>query len=128
MADPTPLEQAIATAHAGGSNLQPVAIAFMNGRVILASVAGGGELAGFQPLVLSNGTAGFLCVFSSTERIAAMLGAATNHVFAEMSGLEVVRGSTEGLGVAINPGSDLGVEFSPATVARLKVSIRPVGS
>ena len=124
MADPTALEQAIATAHAGESTLQPVAIAFMNGPVILASVPGGAELAGFQPLVISNGTTGFLCVFSSTERIAAMLGAATNHVFAEMSGLEVVRGSTAGLGIAINPGSDQGVELSPSIVATLKASIR----
>jgi len=124
MTDPTPLEEAIATAHAGGSDLQPVAVAFMNGRVILASVPDGSEAAGFQPLVLSNGTNGFLCVFTSTDRIAAMLGAATTHLFAEMSGLEVVRGSTEGLGIAINPGSDQGVEFSPAIVAKLKASIR----
>lgn len=123
MADPTPLEQAIATAHAGGSNLQPVAIAFMNGRVIVPSVPDADVSAGFQPLVISNGTTGFLCVFTSTERIAAMLGAATNHLFAEMSGLEVVRGSTEGLGIAINPGSEQGVEFAPSIIATLKGSI-----
>jgi len=124
MTDPTPLEQAIATAHAGGSNLQPVAVAFMNARVILASAPDVTEAAGFQPLVISNGTTGFLCVFSSTEHIAAMLGAATTHLFAEMSGLDVVRGSTEGLGIALNPGSDQGVEFSPHIVAKLKASIR----
>ena len=73
---------------------------------------------------ISNGATGFLCVFTSTERIAAMLGPAANHLFAELTGLEVVRGSTEGLGIAINPGSDQGVEFSPAIVAKLKGSIR----
>jgi len=124
MADPTPLEQALLTASAPGTDMRPALGAFMNGRVILASVPDGKDLAGFQPLVISNGATGFLCVFSSTDRIAAMLGAATNHVFAEMTGLEVVRGSTDGLGIALNPGSEHGMEISPTIVNALKATIK----
>jgi hypothetical protein len=124
MADPTPLEQALAVAHTPGTDMRPALGAFMNGRVILASVPGGAKLEGFQPLVISNGATGFLCVFSSTERIAAMLGAATDHVFAEMSGLDIVRGSTEGIGIALNPGSEHGMEISPAIVTALKATIK----
>ena len=123
MAEPTALEQALSTAHVPGSDMRPALGAFMNGQVILAGVIGEAQPEGFQPLVISNGQDGYLCVFSSTERIAAMLGTATGHVFAEMSGLDVVRGSTEGLGIAINPGSE-GLEISPAIVAKLKSTIR----
>jgi len=123
MAEPTALELALAAASTPGSDMRPALGAFMNGRVILASVPGGAQLEGFQPLVISNGQSGYLCVFSSTERIAAMLGTATDHVFAEMSGLDVVRGSTEGLGIAINPGSE-GLEISPAIVVKLKATLQ----
>jgi hypothetical protein len=124
MADPTPLEQALATAHAD-SNILPAVTAFMNGRVIVAGLPTAEQPgSNFQPLVISNGTTGFLCVFSSTERIAAMLGATPDHVFAEMIGLDVVRNSTEGLGIAINPGSEQGMEFGPEIVTALKGSIQ----
>jgi len=123
MADPTPLEVALSSAHLPGSDMRPALGAFMNGNVILASVAGGAQLEGFQPLVISNGENGYLCVFSSTERITALLGAATDHVFAEMRGLDVVRGSTTGLGIAINPGSE-GLEISPSIVEKLKATLQ----
>lgn len=123
MADPTALEQAIAAARAEGTDLRPVLGAFMNGTVIVAGLAGSAAAAQFQPLVISNGTTGFLCVFSSTERIAAMLGPTPDNVFTELRGLELVRVSTDGLGIAINPGSDLGVELSPSLVGDLRNSI-----
>lgn len=124
MANPTPLETVLATAHAE-SNVMPAVTAFMNGRVILAGLPQAEQPEGnFQPLVISNGTTGFLCVFSSTERIAAMLGPTPTHVFAEMTGLDVVRNSTAGLGIAINPGSHQGMELSPEIVTALKGSIK----
>lgn len=123
MADPTPLEQVLATAHAD-SNVLPAVTAFMNGQVILAGLSASTQAgSAFQPLVISNGATGFLCVFSSTERIAAMLGATPDNVFAEMTGLDIVRNSTAGLGIAINPGSAQGMELSPEIVTALKGSI-----
>ncbi len=125
MTDPTPLEQALLTARAEGSDdLRPALGAFMNGKIIVAGAPGEqGADAEFRPLVVSNGTTGFLCTFSSTERIAAMLGPTPDNVFAEMLGIELVRVSTEGLGIAVNPGSDLGVELSPTMVTALKKTL-----
>ena len=52
-----------------------------------------------------------------------MLGPTPDNVFAEMLGIELVRVSTEGLGIAVNPGSDLGVELSPTMVTALKKTL-----
>jgi hypothetical protein len=102
----------------------PVINAFMNGRVTLVSVPGVKDLSGgFHPLIISKGDVNSMVVFTSIDRVSSLLGDNPDHLFAEMTGMDVVRGAADGVGLAINPGSDLGMEVLPQLVTQLKASL-----
>jgi hypothetical protein len=78
---------------------------------------------GISPLVLVSPRAGnnVLAVFTSVERATPMSQNSKTHKYALLVDFRwVLKGTTPGLGVVVNPGWPVGVEIEPARVVELK--------
>lgn len=78
---------------------------------------------GISPLVLVSPRAGnnVLAVFTSVDRATPMSQNSNTHKYALLVDFRwVLKGTTPGLGIVVNPGWPVGVEIEPARVLELK--------
>lgn len=84
------------------------------------------EIGGFQhtrpvrPLTLATDTGAVLALFSSPERAKTVLAAHPGYGGGLLLEFRRALGYAEGLGIALNPGQDVGFELEPDSVAGLK--------
>ena len=95
--------------------------AFLTTTVMLPSstFVGGGQHV--SPIFYERDGNAMIAVFSSLELIGSDVSDSAPYA-ATISGLDVVKGAKEGVGIGVNPGTDIGFEIDAATVSQIRTA------
>jgi len=116
------IDRAIVRTRGGELSMQSLLWVFASRVVLVASTTEvGDDLAGFQPVLFERDGEQLLSVFTNTDRADA-LGDVVPYLVS-IAGEDLVRRMPEGVGIVVNPRSELGFEVPARGIAAFRSEI-----